>query len=296
MKTIFGQKRNGMVSLAEVIAVLVIASLMVVSVIQVYNRTSSAADSVSRFIERDDIAKSVLQRIAEDIDRLAISGSDAVLKLENKFESGFIITRLSIENVIYDKDNKPMTFEKVTWQSRYDEEVGGLVLYRAHSGQAVEDKVLAEYGADDTTAWKDRELFVPVCSGISFFKIDVPKNSMPENYTADSNMMGNLTLGNDMIEVDDKWDQASLPVSLRLVISFGPVIKLATGGFDVEEQDKIYRTVAIDRTRKMKYQFVRRDFNLADANELMDSNDVNDISDMNDINDVNIPIDLPGSR
>jgi hypothetical protein len=305
MRKIFRQKRNGMISLAEVIAVLVIASRVVVSVIQIYNRASSVADSLNRFIEKDDVAKSVLQRIAEDIDKLATSGSDAILKLENKFESGFIITRLSIENRIYDKDNKATTFEKVTWQSSYDDVTGGLVLYRAHSGQAVEDKILAEYG-DDTMAWKDRELFVPVCSGMSFFKIDVPKNNLPDSNMpsnnmpkkntfdsnmADSNMLGNLALTNDMIEGDDKWDQATLPASLRLIVSFGPVVKLATGGFEVEEQDKVYRTVAIDRTRKIKYQFVQKEFNLPDGNDLDDANDVNDVS---DINDVNVPKDTAG--
>lgn len=290
VKSLLIRKRRGTISLAEIVAALIIASLIMIATLRIYTRANATAESINRFVEQDDVVRNLLQRIAQDIDEMATPGTDAILTLENKFSDGFNICRLSIESRIFDKDNKPRTFEKVVWQSYYDADANGLTLYRAYSGMNAEDKVLAEYETE-INKWEGRELFVPVQSGLSYFKIDIPKPKAATGLAAE--IMRDMPKSQAEIDVDDKWtSEEELPKSLRLCGAFGDVFELPTGGFGVEEEDKIYRTVAIDRTRKITYKFVKKEFNLPDVNDFYDANDFEDINDVNDVNDVDDVNDL----
>lgn len=286
LKKILKRKRYGFTSLAEVIAALVIASMLAVIVINIYARVNNSANSLERFLEKDDKANSVLQRIAEDIDNLATPGTDAILTLENKFSNGFNICRLSITSRIYDKSGDPQVFERVVWQSSYDEFADSITIYRSHSGMTLEDKVLADFETM-LDAWQGRELFVPVVSGVSFFKIDVPKYETTQ-FTGLEVESEEIAYPED-IEAVDVWnDEAKLPQAVRLSISFGEVVELPTGGFDVYPEDKIWRTVAIDRVRKIQYRFFKVDYDLDDINDVNDFNDMDDFNDVDfdDVNDV----------
>jgi hypothetical protein len=90
----------------------------------------------------------------------------------------------------------------------------------------MEDKVL-DSNKDD---W-ERGLFVPICAGITFFRIKVPWG---ESYL-------------------DKWTSTSLPPGVEVSISSAEPFKTVGGTLDVPEEEKIIRTIAVDRTRKIKF-------------------------------------------
>lgn len=277
------QKRKGTISLVELLAAMIIASLIVVVAVRVYSRANSSAHSLDNFIKRNDKPFGILQLIAQDVDRLATSGTDATLKFSNKFDSGYNICQMTIESKIYNKKLKPETFEKVVWQSQYNPDANGLVLYRAHSGMMLEDKVINELD-DQFTKWKDRQLFVPVCAGLTHFKIEIPQDDVFDAFKKTSQQAaGQETEPGTFLE---KWDKDELPKSLRIGISFAPAEKMPTGGFEVSEENIIYRTLAVDRIRKIPYKFVKKDFTLPDPNDYIDPNETEDDLTEEDANDI----------
>ena len=102
----------------------------------------------------------------------------------------------------------------------------GLVLYRSHSGMTLEDKMLNSSKED----W-ERELFVPICSGVTIFKI-------------------NAIQGEELL---DKWNEA-LPTGIKITLSFAEPVEKADGSLDVPDEEKTIRTIAIDRTRKITFE------------------------------------------
>jgi len=236
MKKAFGtsRARTGF-SLAEVITSLTIGSMVLVAVLVVYNRAERSAAAVTRKLDSSRLLYEVMQRIAEDLDGIIATGPDTKISIENKFENGFPTARLTITRTIFNSRNQEQTFEKIVWQANYDFESGvdGLVLYRSHSGIAMEDKLLEK----NLNNW-ERELFVPICAGITFFRIKVPWG---ETYL-------------------DKWTSTSLPPGIEVTLSAGEPFKTVGGTLDVPEEEKIIRTIAIDRTRKMKFTVEKREF------------------------------------
>lgn len=221
-------------SLAEVVAVLLIGAMIMVTVLAIYSRAQQCSAAITRNVAKSRLPREVLQRIAEDLDKIVATGRNVRIATNNKFEShGFQSGRLEITKTIYNKTNKAETFEKIIWQSSYDfENEGGLVLYRSHSGINMEDKLLDE-NKDD---W-ERELFVPVCTGVTYFSIEIP---------GDGNMK-------------DRWRSDRLPRGIAVTISFSEPIRTPAGTWEIPDEEKITRIIAIDRTRKLKFKFVPKD-------------------------------------
>ncbi|MCP4614639.1 MAG: hypothetical protein GY845_38660 [Planctomycetes bacterium] len=215
-------------SLAEIITSLIIGSMVLVAVLVVYNRAERSAAAVTRKLDGSRLLSEVMQRIAEDLDGIIATGTDTKIVIENKFENGFPTAKLTITRTIFDSKNQEQIFENIVWQTNYDFEsnVDGLVLYRSQSGIAMEDKVLDKNKSD----W-ERGLFVPICAGITFFKMQVPWG---ETYL-------------------DRWTSTSLPPGIEVSISSAEPFKTVGGTLDVAEEDKIIRTIAVDRTRKIKF-------------------------------------------
>ena len=219
-------------SLAEVLAALTIGAMLTVAVLGIYHRAERSATAMTRKLDGSRLPGEVLQRIAEDLDNIISSNSDAKITIENKFENvasiGLIpAARLIITRTIQDSKDNEQKFEEIIWQSSYDFQSAGngLILYRSHSGMNLEDKVL-EKNKDDFA----RELFVPICGGVTFFKIIA-------------------LAGKDPVE---RWDGAP-PRGIVVTISFAEPYKKVDGTFDVLDEEKITRTIAIDRTRKIKF-------------------------------------------
>jgi hypothetical protein len=240
-------------TLAETLAALTVGSMVLIVVLAFYNRAQTGAASVINKLESSRLPREVLQRIAEDLDRIVGSGHGAQIDIVNKFQDGYPVAKLEILRVINDDKDQPQTLEKVVWQSNIEPDSGLLALYRSHSGIALEDNLLDA----QKEPWQ-RELFVPICAGLTFFRIEVYQD-------------GNAPL--------DKWSGESLPAAVMVTLSFAQPYKTADGTFDVPEEGKLVRTVAIDRTRKPAFTIPSFDANqLPDVNQPADANQPADVN------------------
>ncbi len=223
---------RGGFSLAEVLAAMTIGAMVLVAVLSIYHRAERSAAAVTRRLDASRLPREILQRIAEDIDSMISSGSDAEITIQNKFDNLYPTARLVISRTFSDRANRPRKFEEIVWQCSYDFEslTPGLVLYRSQSGIAAEDKVLDKNKED----W-EKELFVPLCSGVTFFRISVLKDD----------------------KLLDKWS-GELPPGIEVVLSFAEPFKKVDGTLEVPDEEKIIRTVAVDRTRKIKFAVAER--------------------------------------
>ena len=226
-------------SLAEVLAALTIGAMVTVAVLGIYHRAENSVAAVTRRLNSSRLPGEVLQRIAEDLDNIISSSSDGTITIENKFEnvaSRMLVpaAKLTITQTIQDSQDKELKFKEIIWQSSYDFQsaTNSLTLYRSSGGLSMEDKVL-EKNKDDF----EREAFVPICSGITFFKIVV-------------------LAGENPIE---KWNGPP-PKGIMVTISFAEPYKRADGTFDVPDEEKITRTIAIDRTRKIRFDISTNEF------------------------------------
>ncbi|MCK4958901.1 MAG: prepilin-type N-terminal cleavage/methylation domain-containing protein, partial [Planctomycetes bacterium] len=77
-------RRRRAFSFIEMITVLTISSLIIMSVIMICSRTKRAAASINRKLDSKVLPKEILQRIAEDLDRLAAPGFNVAVTIENK--------------------------------------------------------------------------------------------------------------------------------------------------------------------------------------------------------------------
>ncbi|MFA5293092.1 MAG: prepilin-type N-terminal cleavage/methylation domain-containing protein [Phycisphaerae bacterium] len=244
-------------TLAEAMATLVIAAMIMVAVVGIYTGVRRAESAINSRIKSGHVATEILQRIAEDIDGLALPGSDVTMTIKNKLDiDGFKITQMIIENKIYDKDNKPQTFEKIVWQSRVDMDSNGLIIFRAHSGYALEDKMLEE-----TKEKYERELFIPVCRGATLFSIEV--------------MDGNTVIEN--------WENPGLPPDVKISVSFAERTQDVLGDMAVPAESIKTRMVVINRFRQIPYQFIEKE--IYDANKIADMNLPDEPNETADINE-----------
>ncbi len=214
-------------SLAEVLAALMIGAMILVAVLGIYSRAERSAAAITHKLDSSQLPREILQRIAEDLDKIITADTGTKITIANKLEKGLPTARLTIQQTVYDKDNKQQIFEEIIWQSSYDYDANNLTLYRSHSGIALEDKLLDEKRAD----WEKECPFVPLCTGLTFFKIQVP-------------------MGEDF---QDAWTRPSLPPGIIVTISFAEPYETTTGTLDVPDSEKISRTIVIDRTRKIKF-------------------------------------------
>jgi len=211
---------------------LTIGAMVLVAVLSIYSRAENSAAAITRKLDGSRLPSEVLQRIAEDLDSIVAPGADTKVTIDNKFENGFSTARLTVLKTIYDSKGKEQTFERIVWQTNHDNDANGLVLYRSHSGIALEDKLLDEHKED----W-EKELFVPVCTGVTFFKIQVPKDKGFQN----------------------RWTSDSLPPGIVVTISFAEPFKTLAGTLDVPDEEKVTRNIAIDRTRKIKFVLAKKE-------------------------------------
>ena len=221
-------RRQSGFSLGELLAVVIIGSMILTAILTIYGRANQAADAVLRKIDSPSWASEVLQLIAEDLGRM-VSAEDAIIQIRNWSDNGFQRAELVLRRTYHDNENKEQTLEEITWRAGYDHggNTPGLVLYRSYEGVAREDKLLDDNRED----WEKGYPFVPICRGVTFFQIQACK-------------------GEDLI---DQWPPSPPPPGVKITISFGAPHEMVRGGFDVADREKISRTVAIDPTRAIKF-------------------------------------------
>ena len=248
-----GQHKRGF-SIAEVLAALVIGAMVLVATLGIYNRAERSIVSIKSRLDSTELPREVLQRIAEDLDKIIAPGSDTRVNIESKYDlSGFATARLEIVRTYYDKSNSVQTLEQIVWLTSpdYDSSSKGLVLYRSHSGKIIEDKLLDESKED----W-ERSLFVPVCEGVTFFSLQVPKEE----------------------ELLDKWN-GSIPGGIVATISFAEPFLDMNNLWDVFEEEKFKRTIAVDRSRKIKFEILTQDPNSTEeSGEDLEESEKEDLS------------------
>jgi len=214
-------------SLAELLLALTIGTMVLIAVLAIYSRAQNSASAIAYQLQSSRLPQELLQRIAEDLDGIITSGPETKIIIENKFDEGFATAMLTVRKTYYGHKNRQETFEEITWQSDYEPAAESLVLYRSRIAVAPEDRLLDSKKED----W-ERQLYVPLCGGITFFKIQAVKG---QSYHV-------------------KWLPAqSLPDGITVTVSFAQPFKTVDGTLDVPESQKITRTIAVDRTRKLKF-------------------------------------------
>jgi hypothetical protein len=207
---------------------LVIGAMVLAAILGVYARANRASEAVLRKIDTPMLAAEVLQLVAEDLDR-ALGADDVTVQVKNGFDNGFITAELILRRTVRTIDNREQLLEEITWRGAYDYDSAtpGLVIYRSHEGVGSEDKLLD--AKRDTL--EDERPFIPVCRGITFFKIEIPKG---DGYV-------------------DRWTDSALPTGVKVTLSFANPYETVRGTFDVLDHEKTSRTIAVDRTRAIKF-------------------------------------------
>jgi len=233
-------------TLIEVIVVLMLAGMVLLAVMGIYNRVRASAVVILDRLEQNRLQSEVLQKIAEDIDRLAAPGFDATINFRNKMDNGYRSAQLILENSYYDKSNRKSTYERIIWQTSYDPQIDSMILYRLHEGINVEDKVLEK----DPKSSPSAGLFIPVAAGVTYFELKAQQGE----------------------QILSAWTSDSLPKAVRVSLSFEPFRQLSNGSVGVPEEAILFRTIAVDRTRMIPYQFIKKKFELPeeDPNDLIE--------------------------
>ena len=135
----------------------------------------------------------------------------------------------SINTKYKDPTDKEQEYEEIIWQCspNYDGDANDLVLYRSYSGVAPEDKLL-----DKNKETSTLDAYIPVCRGVTYFTVEA------------------ITIEG---EKQLMWTN-SLPTGIVLTISFATPFKNIQGIYDVPENEKYSRTIAIDKSREIKFE------------------------------------------
>lgn len=231
--------RSSAFTLIETLTAVLLTALLITAVMAMYYHTRRGVTRLAGQLEENRLAREILQKIAEDIDRLAAPGFDATMSFRNKYDNGCNAAQLVLENKFYDSSAPPaaQVYDRVVWQTQYDGWSQSLVLFRMHEGLNLEDKVLEK----DAAASPSLGMYIPVADGLTHFEVVTVDK---ENVTA-------------------QWFQQTLPTSVRIGISFAPLEQLPDGRLGVPPERVLYRTVAIDRTRFIPYEFVPRKLDAA---------------------------------
>lgn len=254
-------KKRVAFTLIETIVVLMLAALVLMAVLGIYGRVRASAATILDRLQQNRLQVEILQKIAEDIDRLAAPGFDATINFQSKLDNGYSSSRLILENSYYGTDertkaDKKDTFERVEWVTSYDPYIDALKLYRMQSGLNAEDNLLGAAPDSD----ENKEKYIPVADGVTLFEVKAQQ--------------GETVLG--------AWTSETLPKAVRVGISFVPPQELADGSIGVPEEQVFYRTIAIDRTRLIPYQFVKKNFDLPEDDPNDITQDPNDLPQMLD--------------
>jgi len=219
---------RGGYSLGEMLVAMVIGAMVLTAILGVYGRAHRAAEAVRNKIETPVLTAEVLQLIAQDLDRV-LGAEDVSIQVRNGFDNGFVTAQLILRRTVRDSQNKEQLLEEIVWRGAYDYDsaIPGLVLYRSHEGVGLEDKLLDGKREDLESQYP----LIPVCRGVTFFKIEVPKG----------------------IGFVDRWSEATLPTGVKVTLSFAEPYETVRGTRDVQEYEKTSRTIAIDRTRAIKF-------------------------------------------
>jgi prepilin-type N-terminal cleavage/methylation domain-containing protein len=221
------ESRSGF-TLSEVLATMIIGSMVLIAVLNIYNKLETSAAAVNRTMNNSALPQEVLQLIAEDFDKVITTDSDTNIIIINKFSNDYN-TALMVIRVLYkDATDKEQKYEEIYWQCNANSEgdANDMVLYRSYEGVVPQDKLL-----DKNKTASEKSVYVPICGGITYF---------------------NIKIITDKKEMETVWP-GGVPNGIVVTISFAQPYKNEEGHYDVPENEKYSRTIAIDKTRKIKF-------------------------------------------
>jgi len=215
-------------TLAEMIAVLVISAMVLTAILAVYTRANRAAEAVLEKIETPVLATEVLELIARDLNGV-MGGEYTSLEVKNGFDNGFVTAQMTLRCTVENDQLEEQLLKEIVWRAAYDYDsaIPGLVIYRSHKGMGLEDKLLDQKRA----ALESEYPMIPICRGVTFFKIEIPQ-------------------GEGLL---DRWSDASLPGGVKVSLSFAEPYETVRGTQDVLEHERVSRTIAVDRTRTIRF-------------------------------------------
>lgn len=228
-------------TLIETLTVVLLTGLLLAGLLGIFSQLRQAIARLQKPSDQDRLAYEILHKIAEDIDRLVAPGFEAGLQFRNKFDNGLNSAQLLIENKYYGSAKPPAAevFDRVIWQTQYDPFSKSLILYRLHEGLNLEDKVIEKSAAQSPSLG----MFVPISDGITHFEVTVQDEQ------------------NTLFQ----WTAPTLPTAVRIGLSLTPPSQLPDGRVAVPPETIVYRTVAIDRTRFIPYEFITKPLDAAAA-------------------------------
>lgn len=223
----------------ETLTAVLLTGLLLTALLALFGQLRRGMARLAEPMQQDRLAYEILQKIAEDIDRIAAPGFEAGLQFRNKFDNGLNSAQLLVENKYYGSAIPPTAeiFDRVIWQTQYDPFTKSLILYRLHEGLNLEDKIIEQTAARSPSLG----LFIPITDGLTHFEVVI--------------LEGQTTLF--------QWTNPALPTAIRIGISFTPPAPLPDGRVAVPTEAIFYRTVAIDRTRVIPYEFVLKPLDAA---------------------------------
>ncbi len=210
-------------TLAEVLVSIVIAALGLVAVLSIYDQFQRSASAIIARIERPQLLTEILQRIAEDVDRLVDSEHEVRVTVDNRFDNGYPIARLVLEKSYSDRAPEDPPLEEIVWQGHVDIGTDRIVLYRKHSGLMLEDKLLDAKRKPVEESYP----YIPLAGGLTAFRIRARQG----------------------INWLDRWQGKTRPTGIEVMLAVAEPQKTPGGNWEVAEKDQFVRTIAMDRTR-----------------------------------------------
>ena len=210
-------------TLAEVMVSIVLAALVLVAVLSIYDQFQRSASAIIARIERPQLPTEILQRIAEDVDRLVDSSHEVTVTVEPGFDSGYRISRLVLQKSYSDRAPEEPPLEEIVWQGHVDVGTDRIVLYRKHSGLMLEDKLLDAKRKPVEESYP----YIPLAGGLTAFRIRARQG----------------------INWLDQWQGKIPPTGIEVMLAVAEPQKTPGGNWEVAEKDQFVRTIAMDRTR-----------------------------------------------
>ena len=215
-------------TLTELMVAVVIAGMLLSVLLAISSQVQQSAASIEKRLNDFELIQEVLQLMAEDVDTKIDPEAGSRLIVFNRMEDGYLTAKMVITTSMKDEKYDDKVLEEIIWQANVDIRTNRIVLYRSHAGQIQEDKLL-DQRRDPGEALSP---FIPVCGGLTTFRIEVRRG---EEWT-------------------QQWASPQLPTGIRVIISDAQAEKSVQGEWEVPEEDLVIRTMAIDRTRELKFK------------------------------------------
>jgi prepilin-type N-terminal cleavage/methylation domain-containing protein len=236
-------------SLAEVLAAMMIGSMVLIAVLTVYTRVERTAAAVTRDMSSSRLPYEALQLIAEDLDKMISIDSDTTFIMLNRHINNYAAAIFAMREYYKDSANKDQTYKEILWQcNAYNEgDVNDMVLYRSYESIAPQDKLL-----DKDKEALARSAYVPICRGVTYFSIEIITEKKG---------------------LENGWP-GGIPQGAVFHISFAKPYLNAKGQYEVPENEIYSRTIAFDKSRNIKFVISDNEPNEPDeeGNNITDTN------------------------